>query len=267
MIGAMGHGHPPNNLPIRAVALSASYDGTTALEQLNFTIEPGHRVAVVGPNGAGKSTLFRVIAGVLQPSHGSIEIHGHQAGQHLCVGYVPEQSQVNLDFPVSVSDVVMMGRVREIGLLRRPKPADWQIVDRALDSVRLRDRRSRHFGDLSAGQRQRVFLAQAVVQGAQIILLDEPFSGLDIPSQEALLTILDDLRRDSISVLVATHDLNFAQSHFDRVMLLNRQLIAYGEPAAVLTPENLRQAYGGHLHVVTDGQHTTLLADTHHEGH
>lgn len=262
----MSHLHPPHAPPVRAAGLWAGYDGVAALEDLSFSIERAHRVAVVGPNGAGKTTLFRVIAGVLHPSRGSIEIHGHQAGEHVCVGYVPEHSQVNLDFPVNVGDVVMMGRVREIGLLRRPRRSDWSRVERALDSVGMRDLQAGHFGSLSAGQRQRVFLAQAVAQGAEIVLLDEPMAGLDVPSQEALLAILDQLRSASITVLVATHDLGFAHSHFDRIMLLNRRLIAYDQPAAALNPESLREAYGGHLHVVAEAGPVTLLADTHHEG-
>lgn len=256
--------HPPQALPIQAHDLWAGYNGAAALEGITFNIETGQRVAVVGPNGAGKTTLFRVIAGVIPPSQGSIRIHAHAAGQHVCVGYVPEHSQVNLDFPASVKDVVMMGRVGEIGMLRQPRQSDWRAVEQALDSIGLRDLESQHFGALSAGQRQRVFLAQTVAQGAQIVLLDEPLSGLDVPAQEALMEILEQLRRQAITVLVATHDLNFAQQHFDRVMLLNRRLIAYGEPAAVLTPDHLSAAYRGKLHVVGDN---LVVADTHHEGH
>lgn len=262
----MSHPHPSRAQPVRAESLSASYNGDLAVEDLTFTIEAGHRVAIVGPNGAGKTTLFRLIAGVLQPARGSIAIHDHQAGEHVCVGYVPEHSQVNLDFPVSVSDVVMMGRVGEIGLLRRPQASDWEQVEQALHAVQLLDRRSAHFGDLSAGQRQRVFLAQAVAQGAEIVLLDEPLAGLDLPAQESLMAILEGLRLRRITVLVATHDLNFAHEHFDRVMLLNRRMIAYGEPGEVLTAEWLRQAYGGRLHVVGQERPLTVLADTHHEG-
>lgn len=261
----MNHPHPSRAQPVQARALSASYNGDLAVEDLTFSIEAGHRVAIVGPNGAGKTTLFRLIAGVLQPAHGSIAIHDHRAGEHVCVGYVPEHSQVNLDFPVTVSDVVMMGRVREIGLLRRPRRSDWERVEQALRSVQLLERRAAHFGDLSAGQRQRVFLAQAVAQGAEIVLLDEPLAGLDLPAQENLLTILDELRGGRITVLVATHDLNFAHEHFDRAMLLNRRMIAYGEPGEVLTAARLHQAYGGRLHVVGQGR-LTVLADTHHEG-
>lgn len=262
----MSHPHPSKALPVRAERLSASYNGELALDELSFAIEAGQRVAIVGPNGAGKTTLFRVIAGVLPPSGGSIAVHGHAAGEHVCVGYVPEHSQVNLDFPVSVADVVMMGRVGEIGWLRRPQAADWKKVDQALESVQMLDRRAARFGDLSAGQRQRVFLAQTVAQGAEIVLLDEPLAGLDLPAQEALMAILDDLRSRGITVLIGTHDLNFAHEHFDRVMLLNRRMIAYGEPAAVLTAEPLREAYGGQLHVVEQGRQVTILADTHHEG-
>lgn len=263
----MSHPHPPNVPEIRAEALWAGYNGAPALEELSFAIDPGHRVAIVGPNGAGKTTLFRVIAGVLRPRAGTIEIHGHPAGQHICVGYVPEHSQVNLDFPVSVRDVVMMGRVRDIGWLRQPQRSDWERVEQALQSVGLAEMQHAHFGGLSAGQRQRVFLAQAAAQGAAIVLLDEPLTGLDVPAQESLMVILDQLRSESITVLVGTHDLNFASSQFDRVMLLNRRLISYGVPGEALTEQALRQAYGGQLHVLNRGRSVTLLTDTHHAGH
>lgn len=259
--------HPPQALSIQAHNLWARYDGAAALEDLTFSVESGQRVAVVGPNGAGKTTLFRVIAGVMPASRGSIQVHEHAAGEHVCVGYVPEHTQVNLDFPASVKDVVMMGRVGEIGLLRQPRQADWRAVEHALDSIGMRELETEHFGTLSAGQRQRVFLAQTLAQGAQIVLLDEPLSGLDVPAQEALMEILDQLRRTAVTVLVATHDLNFAQLHFQRVMLLNRRLIAYGEPSAVLTPDHLSAAYGGKLHVVGGDRPLAMVADTHHEGH
>lgn len=246
--------------------LCAGYGGTLALEDLTFSIQPGERIAVVGPNGAGKTTLFKVIAGILDPLSGRVEIHGHGPGRHVCVGYVPQRTQINLDFPVSVAEVVMMGRIREIGVLRWPMKSDWDLVDRALADVGMLPSRSRHIGSLSSGQLQRVLLAQAVAQRAEIVLLDEPMTGLDVPSQEAIFEILDALRSASVTVLVATHDLNLAAAHFDRVMLLNRRLIAFGPPETTITTDNLLEAYGGHLHVVTDEDGASVLVDTHHEG-
>jgi len=255
--------HDQHAPPIRAERLRAAYDGTLALEDLTFTIGAGQRVAIVGPNGAGKTTLFKIIAGILRPTDGSLEIFGHGPGRHICVGYLPQQSQVNLDFPVTVAEVVMMGRVREIGLFRWPSKSDWEKVDSALDRVGLASHRDKPIRALSAGQRQRVFLAQAVAQQADIILLDEPLTGLDLPGQEAILEILDELRRMSITVLIATHDLNLAAERFDQVMLLNRRLIAIGDPKTAITSEALLEAYSGHLHVISDGM---VVIDTHHEG-
>jgi len=255
--------HDSQAPPIRADRLSVRYDGNLALEQVSFTVAAGERVAVVGPNGAGKTTLFKVLAGILQPAAGSVEIHGHGPGSHVCVGYVPQRATLNLDFPVSVAEVVMMGRIREIGLLRWPRRADWSRVDSALTRVGMQDYRARPIGTLSTGQQQRIFLAQTVAQEADIVLMDEPLTGLDLPSQEIIFEILDELRHQPVTVLVATHDLNLASSHFDKVLLLNRRLIAYGDPQATITPQTLLEAYGGHLHVFADGQ---LLVDTHHEG-
>lgn len=255
--------HDSQAPPIRADRLSVRYDGNLALEQVSFTVAAGERVAVVGPNGAGKTTLFKVLAGILQPAAGSVKIHGHGPGSHVCVGYVPQRATINLEFPVSVAEVVMLGRIREIGLLRWPQRADWSRVDSALARVGMQDYRARPIGSLSSGQQQRIFLAQTVAQEADIVLMDEPLTGLDLPSQEVIFEILDDLRRRPVTVLVATHDLNLASSHFDKVLLLNHRLIAYGEPRATITPQNLLETYGGHLHVFADGQ---LLVDTHHEG-
>ena len=255
--------HDRSAPPLHAQQLSATYDGALALEDLTFSVESGKRLAIVGPNGAGKTTLFKVLAGILRPSSGSLEIFGHGPGRHICVGYLPQRSQVNLDFPVTVAEIVMMGRIREIGLFRWPRKIDWEKVDSALDRVGLTKHRGRPIGALSAGQQQRVFLAQAVAQQADIILLDEPLTGLDLPAQETIFEILDELARVSITVLVATHDLNLASERFDELMLLNRRVIAIGEPSTVITPNALKEAYGGHLHVMSEG---TVVIDTHHEG-
>lgn len=251
---------------MEALDLTVRYGDILALDSLNFCLQSGNRVAVVGPNGAGKTTLFKVVAGILPPSDGSIVVHGHQPGEHLCVGYVPQRSEVDWRFPVSVRDVVMMGRIREIGLLGWPRGSDEQKVRGALDAVAMSNHAGRHIGELSGGQQQRVFLAQAVAQEAEIVLLDEPLSGLDIPSQEAILTILDDLRQDGTTVLVATHDLNLAAEHFDEVLLINRRLISMGPPSEALSKEALLEAYGSGVHIIQDEEGTRLVADTHHVG-
>jgi ABC-type Mn2+/Zn2+ transport system ATPase subunit len=169
---------------------------------------------------------------------------------------------------VTVSDVVMMGRSGKIGVFRWPRRRDWEIVDHALERVGIGSLAARQIGELSGGQQQRVFLARALAQEAELLLLDEPLTGLDLPSQENLFDILDTLRAQGITVLVATHDLDQAASHFDRMMLLNRRLVAFGRPPEVFTPQHLATAYGGHLHVLPTGEITEqlVLADTCCEG-
>ena len=249
--------------------VSVRYDGVVALDGVSFELGRGERVAVVGPNGAGKSTLFKVISGLLRPTAGSLRIFGQPPGEHLCVAYVPQRSQVDWSFPVTVADVVMMGRSGKIGLFRWPRQRDWQVVEAALERVRMQELSRRRIGELSGGQQQRVFLARALAQEAELLLLDEPLNGLDAPSQQAIFEVLDALKALGITVLVATHDLDQAAAQFDRMMLLNRRLVVFGPPAQVLTPANLLAAYGGHLHLLPGGQAAegqVLLADSCCEG-
>ncbi len=231
-----------------------------ALEAVTFQVARGERVAIVGPNGAGKSTLFKLIAGTLRPDRGRLDVFGHGPAGHICIAYVPQRAQVDWRFPVTVEDVVMMGRVGQIGLLRRPGRADWAATRAALARVGASALARKQIGGLSGGQQQRVFLARALAQEAELVLLDEPLNGLDAPSQEAILALLDDLRRDGVTVLLATHDLDLAAERFDRIMLLNRRVIAFGPPAAVLQADTLLRAYGGHLHVL-DADGTAIIAD------
>jgi ABC-type Mn2+/Zn2+ transport system ATPase subunit len=259
-------GHDTRSLPIVAEKVSASYGGKLVLQELTFEIRAGEQVALVGPNGAGKTTLFKVIAGIIKPQSGLIRVHGHRPGSHICVAYLPQQNQVDLRFPVTVSEVVMMGRIREIGMFRWPRRKDWEIVDRALGRVGMLDQRSVHIGQLSTGEQQRTFLAQAIAQEAEIVLLDEPLAGLDVLSKDAILDILDDLKAHRVTVLVAMHDLSLASDRFEKVMLLNKVLIACGSPSEAFSPELLVEAYGGHLHLVQDGDQIRVLADTHRDG-
>jgi manganese/iron transport system ATP-binding protein len=232
-----------------------------ALEAITFRVERGERIAVVGPNGAGKSTLFQIIAGTLRPDRGRVSIFGHGPAGHICIAYVPQRTQVDWNFPVSVEDVVMMGRVRQIGLLRRPGESDWAAARAGLEQVGATHLADKRIGELSGGQQQRVFLARALAQEAELLLLDEPLNGLDAPSQEAILNILDDLRRGGVTVLLSTHDLDLAAGRFDRLMLLNRRVVAFEPPATALHSDNLLRAYGGHLHVI-DEAGSMVLTDT-----
>ena len=251
-----------------SVSFAAGANGVTttrgsqyALEDLTFVIERGHRVAIVGPNGAGKTTLLRLVVGSLKPGEGKINIYGHGPGDHICIAYVPQRNQSDWSFPASVEDVVMMGRVGKIGLFRWPRRRDWEIVHTCLEQVQATHLAKRQIGELSGGQQQRVFIARALAQEAELLLMDEPLTGLDLPSQEAIFEILNVVQESGVTVLVATHDLNLAAERFDRVLLINHKLIALGEPSAVLTSENLLFAYGGHVHVL-GGDETLLVADT-----
>jgi manganese/iron transport system ATP-binding protein len=244
--------------------VTVRYDDTRALDDVSFQLARGERIAVVGPNGAGKSTLFQVIAGVLHPTKGDIKVYGHGPGGHICIAYVPQRSQVDWTFPVSVADVVMMGRIGKLGLFHWPKRYDWDYAHACLEIVGMADLADRQIGELSGGQQQRVFIARALAQEAELMLMDEPLTGLDVPSQEGIFSILEELRGREVTVMVATHDLNLAAERFDRLMLLNHRLLGFGQPGQVFTPERLMQAYGDHMHLIRtdDGGGVMALSDT-----
>ena len=245
------HTSHQTNQPILDVQnLSVRYDGRIALADVTFHLHVGERVAVVGPNGAGKSTLFKVVAGVLAPTSGTVTVSGSRPTAHVCIGYVPQRSHVDWNFPVSVEDVVMMGRSAVMGAFRWPRHRDWEFVRAALETVEISDLRTRQISELSGGQQQRMFIARALAQQAELMLMDEPLTGLDIPAQEGILNLLDTLQKQNVTVMVATHDLDQAGKYFDRVMLLNRELLGFGKSAEVLKPERLMQAYGNRLRMV-----------------
>jgi manganese/iron transport system ATP-binding protein len=248
---------------IQVDGLTVTYDSGDALHDVSFSVPRADRLAVLGPNGAGKSTLLKVIAGVISPDRGKVEIFGVEPGEHICIAYVQQRSQVDWNFPVSVRDVVMMGRTGKLGLLRRPSHADWQIVDRALADVNLTAFAPRQISELSGGQQQRMFIARALAQEAELMLMDEPLTGLDANSQEDIFTILQTLRERRVTVLVALHDLKMAAEHFDSALLLNHRLVAYGPPQEIFTTEHLTEAYGRRFR---DRQDWLALDDTCCEG-
>jgi len=251
------HVHHQPDQPILDVSrLSVHYEGRGALDDVSFHLHAGERVAVVGPNGAGKSTLFKAVAGVLAPTAGTVRVYGSGPARHLCIAYLPQHSQVDWRFPVSVADVVMMGRIAKLGPLGWPKKRDWDFVHAALETVHMDDLSRRQIGQLSGGQQQRMFIARALAQEAELILMDEPLSGLDTPAQEGLLALLGELQQEKVTVMVATHDLEQAARFFDRILLLNRRLIAFGAPENVLKTETLVEAYGGRLRL-----NGTILVD------
>jgi manganese/iron transport system ATP-binding protein len=243
------------------VHLDVSYDGRTALEDVTFHLHGGERVAVVGPNGAGKSTLFKVIAGVLPPTSGQVSVFGSGPRGHICIAYIPQRSQVDWRFPVSVGEVVMMGRSAKLKVFAVPGKRDWEQVHNALKMVELDDLATRQISQLSGGQQQRMFIARALAQEAELVLMDEPLSGLDTPAQESLLALLSKLQAKGVTVMAATHDLEQAAGYFDIILLLNHRIISFGLAQQVLTPENLVRAYGGRLRLAEGSQGVVTLDD------
>lgn len=231
---------PPAHLEIRDLSVAYDNNPRLALEDVSFSVPQGTRVAVVGPNGAGKSTLFKALVGLLPIARGEILIH------NLSVAYVPQRKEVDWRFPVNVRDVVMMGRYGELGWLKRPTKKDDAIVQRALTQMKIEQLARNPIGELSGGQQQRVFLARALAQEPHILLMDEPFTGVDVTTQNTTLELLQELQRQDVTLMVSTHDLNLAASRFERVLLLNHRVIGYGAPSQVFTGENLLRAYGAH---------------------
>ncbi len=238
--------------------LTVDLDGVTALEDVSFSLSRGDGVAVVGPNGAGKSTLFRAIAGVLDRYRGRITVFGSEPGGHICIAYVPQSNHVDWAFPVSVFDAVMMGRTRRIGWVRRPSRSDRALVYQCLEMVNMEDLAGRQIGELSGGQKQRAFLARALAQEAEIILMDEPLTGLDIRSQQDIFAILASLTARGVTLMVSTHDLEVAAARFARIMLLNRRLLALGGREEVLTPAHLLATFGGRVRLDGGGEATVI---------
>jgi ABC-type Mn2+/Zn2+ transport system ATPase subunit len=249
--------------------LSAGYPGErSAIDHISFTVNPGESVAVLGPNGAGKSTLFKTIVGLIPHHTGHISMSGEDcATSHQMIGYVPQQEAIDWTFPVTVRDVVMMGRARKIGWLRWPRSKDWAIVDSLLNRVGMLPFRNRQIGQLSGGQRRRVFIARALAQETTVLLLDEPFSGVDAAAGEEIMGVLDMLHDDGVTIILATHDMGLAANRFDKLLLVNQQVIAFGTRDEVFTAENLRNAYRGRVEVVQDGTQTIVIVDEHGPDH
>jgi len=256
------HQHLTDMPILKAVDVGVAFENGFAIEAISFSLCEGERLAVVGPNGAGKSTLLKVIAGILTPTRGEINIYGQEPGGHICIAYIPQRSQVDWDFPVTVADVVMMGRVGRLGLFRHPKESDWQIVNQALEVVKMQAFAGRQIDQLSGGQQQRMFIARALAQEAELMLMDEPLTGLDVNSQEDIFSIMDELKKQNVTVLVSLHDLKLAAQEFDRVLLLNRKMMGVGKPKEVFSKDNLLEAYGGHLHLLSTEDGLLALGDT-----
>jgi manganese/iron transport system ATP-binding protein len=254
----------PTPAALELTNVSAGYKrGPAVLDDVNLSIGRGERVAIVGPNGAGKSTLFKVIVGLMPHRTGDVRVHGHShhAGDCPSIGYVPQREAVDWRFPLTVRDVVIMGTIREVGWLRWPGRKQQAAAQAALEQVGLGPFASRPIADLSGGQQQRVFIARALAQRADVLLLDEPFSGIDVEAHEAIFAILDELRQRGVTVLLSTHDLEMATTRFDRLVLIQRRVLAEGPAGSVLTAEKLAAAYGGRLIVWKDGRAMSVTAD------
>jgi ABC-type Mn2+/Zn2+ transport system ATPase subunit len=243
--------------------VNAGYGQRVALEHVSIAVEPGSLLAVVGPNGAGKSTLLKLMAGLARPWTGRIEVLGQPPGREARrVAYVPQAELVDWAFPVTVEDVVMMGRFPRLGPLRRPGPDDRRAVHDALDQVGMAHHLRTQVGRLSGGQRRRVFLARALAAEPDLFLLDEPVTGIDPKTQELLMDLLEAQARRGKTVVATTHDLACAAGRFQQVLAVNRTVVAYGPSNIVLDADVLARAYGGHL-LVLDGR-TVVLDDAHH---
>jgi len=225
-------------------------NGHTALQDASFELPMGTITALVGINGSGKSTLFKAIMGLVRLAAGQISVLGMPAAVALrshCTAYVPQSEEVDWDFPVLVEDVVMMGRYGHMGLLRIARKADYQAVDAALERVGMSALRKRQIGELSGGQRKRVFLARSLAQDSQVILLDEPFTGVDVKTEDQIIQLLRELRDEGRIMLVSTHNLGSVPEFCDRVVLIKRTVLAQGPTDEVYTRDNLERAFGGVL--------------------
>lgn len=248
---------PAAGLTVESITVTYR-NGFTALHDASFEIPAGTITALVGVNGSGKSTLFKAIMGFLPLARGQISILGGSSSQALkrnLVAYVPQAEEVDWSFPVLVEDVVMMGRYGHMNFLRIASKRDRQIVDEALNRVGMTDYRKRQIGELSGGQKKRVFLARALAQEGRVILLDEPFTGVDVKTEEAIVALLRELRDEGRVMLVSTHNLGSVPEFCDRTVLIKGTVLAHGPTEEVFTQANLEEAFGGVLrHFVLAGK-------------
>ena len=255
--------------------ISVRYNnGHTALYDVSLQLQGGTTCALVGINGSGKSTLFKVLMGLIKPQTGHVKLCDLPITQALkknLVAYVPQSEEVDWQFPVSVLDVVMMGRYGHMNFLRRPKPKDYQKIDEAMSRVQINHLANRQISELSGGQKKRVFLARALAQESKILLLDEPFTGVDVKTEKAIMNLLDELRQEGHLILISTHNLGTVPEFCDQVIMINRTILAMGSTKSTFTQANLEKVFGGvlrQLHLVGEDLHDdddkrtlTILAD------
>ncbi|MBD2626581.1 metal ABC transporter ATP-binding protein [Trichormus variabilis] len=239
-----------DSISIDVENVTVAYHGKVALHGASVQLKAGSICGLVGMNGSGKSTLFKAIMGFIKPTTGRVLINGlpiKMVQKNNLVAYVPQSEEVDWNFPVSVHDVVMMGRYGYMNILRIPKAKDKRVVRESLERVQMWEMRDRQIGELSGGQKKRAFFARALAQQGTILLLDEPFTGVDIKTEKAMIDLLLELREQGHTILVSTHDLASITTFCNQVILINRTILAYGNTAEVFTEENLSRTFGGSL--------------------
>jgi manganese/zinc/iron transport system ATP- binding protein len=236
--------------------LTVAYHKKPVLWGIDLEVPCGKLIGIVGPNGAGKSTLIKAVMGLVPISSGWVKVFGEPLKKSLPrIGYVPQRESVDWDFPVSVMDVVLMGRYGRLGLLKRPTKADREVARACLDKVHMLPFANRQISNLSGGQQQRVFLARALAQESELYFMDEPFAGVDAATESAIIELLHELRERGKTMLVVHHDLPTARKYFDMLILLNMRLVAFGATETVFTEELLQTTYGGRLTILSDVAH------------
>ena len=239
--------------PLEIHDLTVAYHHKPVLWGIDLVVPPGKLIGIVGPNGAGKTTLIKGILGLVPISSGWAKVFGQPVKKSLRrIGYMPQRESVDWDFPVSVMDVVLMGRYGRLGLMKRPTREDRDVARDCLDKVHMLPFANRQISNLSGGQQQRVFLARALAQESDLYFMDEPFSGVDAATESAIITLLRELRAKGKTVLVVHHDLPTAREYFDMLILLNMRLIAFGPTTEVFQPDLLQKTYGGRLTILSE---------------
>lgn len=231
--------------------LTVTYNKKPAIKGINLEIESSNIIGIVGPNGAGKSTLLKGILGLLPADTGEIKIFGKSIKDSLKrVSYIPQKEQFDWDFPINVSEVVMMGRYPYLSLFGSPKESDKEIVNKVLEKVEMKKYAHTQIRNLSGGQQQRIFLARALAQESDIYFLDEPFVGVDAKTETAIFNLIKELKSEGKTIMIVHHDLSKVENYFDKIILINQILIAYGDTSKVFTPELLHRTYGGQLTIL-----------------
>lgn len=252
---------------IELEGVTVRYQALIALENVTLRVAPGEFLALIGPNGSGKTTLIKTILGLIKPVAGTVRLFGQSPrqlnGGWQRVGYVPQIAQIDPRFPIRVFEVVLMGRYGQVGLIRRPGPPDRAAARQALDRVGLAELADRPIGRLSGGQRQRVLVARALATEPELLLLDEPTTGVDVGTTEGLFSLLDELHAQGMTILVVSHDVGVVAQHVNQVACLNRRLIAHGRPQEMLTGDVLECMYGPQAALVGHGEVPHIVVRRH----